>query len=101
MVEMLKDTVIRVAPISRSDAESMIEELKIYPLLNGARGRVKSDMNAIVDILTQLSSFTLSTELIVELEINPLMLLADGKGGCVAEAWISLSDASDKVTVTS
>ena len=101
MVEMLKDSAIRVAPISRSDAESMIEELKIYPLLNGARGRVKSDMNAIVDILTQLSSFTLSTELIVELEINPLMLLADGKGVCVADALISLSDASDKVTVTS
>ena len=100
MVEMLKDTVIRVAPISRSDAESMIEELKIYPLLNGARGRVKSDMNAIVDILTQLSNFTLSTELIVELEINPLMLLADGKGVCVADALILLSDDSDTVTVT-
>ena len=100
MVEMLADTVIRVAPITQTDAEGMIEELKIYPLLKGARGRVKSDLDAIADILTQLSNFTLSTELIVELEINPLMLLADGKGVCVADALISLSDNSDTVTVT-
>ena len=52
MVEMLKDTVIRVAPVSHSDAVGMIEELKIYPLLKGARGRVKSDLDAVADILT-------------------------------------------------
>ena len=100
MVEMLKDTVIRVAPVSHSDAVGMIEELKIYPLLKGARGRVKSDLDAVADILTKLSNFTLSTELIAELEINPLMLFAEGKGVCAADALISLSAAGDPFTAT-
>ena len=100
MVEMLKDTVIRVAPVSHSDAVGMIEELKIYPLLKGARGRVKSDLDAVADILTKLSNFTLSTGLIAELEINPLMLFAEGKGVCAADALISLSAAGDPFTAT-
>ena len=98
MVEMLKDTVIRVAPVSHSDAVGMIEELKIYPLLKGARGRVKSDLDAVAD--TKLSNFTLSTELIAELEINPLMLFAEGKGVCAADALISLSAAGDPFNAT-
>jgi len=92
MVEMIQDTVLRVAPISRSEALGMISKLKVYPLLVGARGRIKTDIDTIAKILTRLSSFMVSTTLISDLEINPLMVCKDGTTICAADALITLKN---------
>jgi len=92
MVEMLHDSVVRVAPITKSDAYNMIAELKTYPLLKGARGHPKCDIDAIADTLVRLSSFALAAERISELDINPLMVLSEGAGVCAADALIALQD---------
>ena len=92
MVEMLHDSVVRVAPITKSDAYNMIAELKTYPLLKGARGHPKCDIDAIADTLVRLSSFSLAAERVSELDINPLMVLSEGAGVCAADALIALQD---------
>ena len=98
MVEMLKDSVVRVAPITKSDAHTMITELKIFPLLGGERGYPKSDIDAVADILARLSNFSLATDLISELDINPLMVLPEGNGACAADALIVLQVEQEKFT---
>ena len=90
MVEMLKDAVVRVAPITKSDARTMIAELKTFPLLEGARGYPKFDIDVVADILTRLSDFSLATDLVSELDINPLMVLSEGNGARAADALIAL-----------
>ena len=79
-VEVMRDVVFRVCPITRKDAEEMVHELKAYPMLDGARGRKKVNQKALVSALVQVSKL-LQKENPAEFDINPLM--AD-ENGCVA-----------------
>lgn len=79
-VEVLKDVSFRVCPITREDAQEMIEELRSYPILAGARGRKPINMNALISTLVRVSEL-LQEENPAEFDINPLM--ADDNG-CTA-----------------
>ena len=79
-VEVMRDVVFRVCPITRKDAEEMICELRAYPILAGARGRKPVNTSAIANTLVKVSEL-LQKENPAEFDINPLM--ADEKG-CVA-----------------
>jgi acetyl-CoA synthetase (ADP-forming) len=83
-VEIMKDVVVSLAPVSRERALQMLDELRMSPLLKGARGRPPVDLDAIADALVRVSwlAADLGSKL-VDLEINPLIVRA-GKGGAVA-----------------
>ena len=53
-VEVLADVAFRICPITRLDAEEMLDELKGAPLLKGARGRPPASRSAIVDVLLKV-----------------------------------------------
>jgi acetate---CoA ligase (ADP-forming) len=79
--ELYKDTVVRLAPLSRKDAEEMIGELKSARLLSGFRGRPVADVEALIDAMLAFSSMvsSIGTSLL-EAEINPLFVLPRGDG---------------------
>ncbi len=77
-VEVLDDTTVRIAPVSRPEAESMIEDIESTPLLRGARGREPADEAAIVETIERLSQLVTDFPSIVELDINPLVATPDG-----------------------
>jgi acetyl-CoA synthetase (ADP-forming) len=83
-VEILKDVSVAIAPVSRGRALQMVDELRMSPLLKGARGRPLVDIDAIVDAVERISwlAHDLDTRL-VDLEINPLIVRTQG-GGAVA-----------------
>ena len=88
-VEILKDVALRVAPIGHADAMEMIEEIKGYKVLAGARGKAKMDIAAIADVLVKVSNMALELEdEVAELDINPLLVLPEGQGARVADALI-------------
>ena len=58
--ELYKDTAVRLAPLSRKDAEEMIGELKSAPLLSGFRGRPVADVEALIDAMLAFSSMVSS-----------------------------------------
>jgi acetyltransferase len=88
-VEILKDVSLRVAPITRQDALEMIKEIKGFNILAGARGRAKADIEAIANVLVKVSRMTLDLEdSIAELDINPLIVLPEGKGARAADALV-------------
>ena len=90
---MFKDTALRVAPINKSDAEEMIKETKGYRILQDFRGRPEADIDGIIDTLLKVSR--LATDLkdfISELDLNPLIVLDQGKGVKVADALVVLRD---------
>lgn len=91
-VEVFEDVALRVAPLSERDASEMIRETKGYKILAGARGRPKADVAAVESILLKLSQLSLDLEAYVsEIDINPLMVCAEGKGAKAVDALILLS----------
>lgn len=77
-VEVLKDVSFRIAPLSRSDATAMINEIKTVGLLKGARGEKPADMNAIVDGILGISAIVNDFPQIREIDINPLLVMHSG-----------------------
>ncbi|MDH5437547.1 MAG: acetate--CoA ligase family protein [Candidatus Bathyarchaeota archaeon] len=77
-VEVLKDVSFRIAPITRSDAQEMITEVKGYPILRGYRGQPPADINAIIEILLNTSRLVMDHPEIKELDLNPILVYEKG-----------------------
>jgi acyl-CoA synthetase (NDP forming) len=77
-VEILKDVSFRLAPITRSDAEEMIREIKAYKILEGARGMQASDQGTIAEILLATSKMLMDCPEIRELDMNPVLVYEEG-----------------------
>ena len=90
-VEVLKDISLRVAPLSTSDAEQMVKEIKGYQILQGVRGKKPSDIAAIVDVLLRISRLAQDCkDTITEIDINPLIVFDEGRGVKAADALVVL-----------
>ena len=89
-VEVLKDVVFRLAPIEGSEAARMIESVRTIKLLEGVRGEKPHDLNAIKESLQRLSQLITDFQEIEELDINPLIVLEEGKGARAIDIRISL-----------
>ncbi|MFY0634962.1 MAG: acetate--CoA ligase family protein [Vannielia sp.] len=77
--EVLKDTVMRPAPVARDEALEMIRSLKGFALLDGARGAEKADIGALAENIVALSAFAAAQGAALEgAEINPMIVLPDG-----------------------
>lgn len=91
-VELFKDVIFRLAPIGRNNARRMVRNIKSFPLLNGFRGKPKSDIESIHRHLVSLSDLVVDHPQIQELDINPLLVHKDGEGSTVADVRIILSE---------
>jgi len=79
--EVMKDVSFRLAPITRSEAQAMLRELRSFPILDGARGRPKADVEAVVDTLMRVSAMAVDLAgVLQEFDINPLFVLKQGEG---------------------
>jgi acetate---CoA ligase (ADP-forming) len=88
-VEVLKDVTLRIAPFGVEEARRMIREVKGFPLLDGARGRPKADVEALAQVLARLSVYAAARADDLEtLDINPFLVLPAGKGGMAVDALI-------------
>ena len=88
-VEVLKESSLRVAPITRSEAEEMILELKAATILKGIRGERPLDIKALVEKLLRLSQLMMDFPEIDGIDINPVKALE--KGAVAVDARILLS----------
>jgi len=77
-VEVLQDVSFRICPITRLDAEEMIDELKGAAVLKGARGRKAASRDAIVDVLLKIGGekglLMQHAAEIKEADVNPLIV---------------------------
>jgi len=77
-VEVLEDTVARLAPVSPTEALAMLDELRMAPLLRGVRGEAPVDRTALADIMCRFARLTVQVPALNEIEINPLVASATG-----------------------
>ncbi|MBN2112431.1 acetate--CoA ligase family protein [Candidatus Woesearchaeota archaeon] len=85
-VEVMKDVSFRIAPLTKDDCIEMIEEIKGYPILKGARGQASVNINALVKILMAVSSIGLKNKKITEIDLNPVIV--NEKSAVVVDARI-------------
>ena len=91
MVEVYNDVALRRCPITRSEAQAMIAEVKGARLLQGFRGRPAADLEALADTLVRVSYLAMHFEgHLAELDINPLMVLPSGQGVKAVDALVVL-----------
>jgi acetyltransferase len=83
-VEAIKDVVFRAVPVSRADAEEMLDEIKFKVMLDGVRGLPAVDKPAIVDLLVKISALAAAHPEITEIDLNPV--IAHGDGYTIADA---------------
>jgi len=92
-VEVLKDISLRVTPLSKSDAQNMVREIKGYPILKGIRGQAPADVDAVIDLLQKLSDLVEDfKEDIAEIDINPLLVFDEGRGVKALDALVVLKN---------
>jgi acyl-CoA synthetase (NDP forming) len=97
LVEVLRDVVFRVLPISRRSARHMVEEIRSARLLDGFRGNPPRDRKAIVNLLLAVSEIAEACPEIRELDLNPVLVHETGVS--IADARIILQPpASDTPT---
>ncbi|KRR27720.1 6-carboxyhexanoate--CoA ligase [Bradyrhizobium lablabi] len=77
--EIFQDTAVQMAPVSETQAMAMLTSLRAFAVLNGARGRRRADLEAAVQAIAALSRFAVAhAESVSEVDINPLLLKAEG-----------------------
>jgi acetate---CoA ligase (ADP-forming) len=89
-VEVFQDVTFRLAPIGRNEARRMVRQIKGYKLLQGFRGKPKGDIEFIEKCLVSLSHLAINHPEIIELDINPLLVHAEGKGATAADCRMIL-----------
>lgn len=87
-VEVLRDVTFRVVPVTRTDALEMLDEIKGRPLLEGARGRKRLDVETLADIIANVSRFVERNPAVISMDLNPFLLFPTG--ACVVDAKISV-----------
>jgi acetate---CoA ligase (ADP-forming) len=73
-VELLKDSVIALAPVDRNEALAMLQRLKGAAILRGFRGAEPVDMEKLAEVICRISELVADQRgVIAELDVNPLV----------------------------
>lgn len=86
--ELIGDAALGMHPLTDRDAAEMIGELRSAPALDGYRGAPAADKLAIKELLTRVSALVGALPQIAEMDLNPVKLLAPGRGARVVDCRI-------------
>jgi acetate---CoA ligase (ADP-forming) len=78
LVEVLKDVVFRSLPLTEADARSMLEEIRAKEILNGVRGALPTDKDALIKLMLGISDLCSAFPEIAELDLNPVLACPKG-----------------------
>jgi hypothetical protein len=76
--EVLADTVTLILPVSDVQVLQAMRGLRLWPLLDGYRGRARADMGAVAAIAAALGAAMIADQSLEEIEINPILVCAQG-----------------------
>ncbi len=95
LVELVADSHSLLLPVTRNDVRHAIDSLAVSKLINAYRGGVQGDIDALVDAVMSVAAYAEEHwSTLLELDVNPLMVLPVGKGAVAADALIVLRTSS-------
>ncbi len=89
--EAMKDAVVISAAAGPEEITSSISSLRGFAALSGSRGGEPSDVEALVDAVEKLGRLLIAAPEVLEIEVNPLLVLPSGGGIAVLDAVIAVS----------
>jgi acetyl-CoA synthetase len=90
LVELMRDSKPILLPVDRKRVLELLASLKCAPLFQGFRERPRADLDAAADAILAIAGFVEDDpRSIGELDVNPLLLLAEGRGVVAADALLS------------
>jgi acyl-CoA synthetase (NDP forming) len=66
--------VVRITPLTVADARDMVRSLRTFPLLDGYRGRPKTNVPALEEMLLRVSALVEAHTEVVEMDLNPVIV---------------------------
>ena len=90
LVELFKDTIPLLFPVSREDVSLALAKLKVFPIIKGFRNNPEGDIEAIINCVMSVVKLINEND-IIELDINPLLVLKRGNGVIAVDALIKLN----------
>ncbi len=76
-VEVFRDVIFKIAPVSDVEAAEMLSSIKAAPLISGIRGKKGLDKNMIIEILQRISQLVIEHPGIKEMDLNPIIAYKD------------------------
>lgn len=92
-VELTRDVAFELAPLTRGQANDLLERTAAGRLLAGYRGVPPADREAVVDTILRLAQIALDWPEIAEIEINPLIVRGVGEGATAVDVRARLLDS--------
>jgi acyl-CoA synthetase (NDP forming) len=91
--ELMQDACHRLLPVDAAGADAMLRGLKGFRLLDGYRGAPKADVAAAARAIAALGDAVLAGgDRLREVEVNPLLVLPQGKGAVAVDALVLLTE---------
>jgi len=91
VAEIVDDVILTSTPVTSQRAMALLQTLKLWPLLDGARGRPQLDADAVCDMISRLSWLAHDLrDSLLELDLNPVMVKRRGEGAVAVDARASL-----------
>jgi acetate---CoA ligase (ADP-forming) len=87
-VEITRDTVFKLSPVTTVDVQEMFSSLKAAPIINSARGKKGLDKKGVTEIIQRISQLVTEVPEIQELDLNPVIVYEDHV--CVVDARMIL-----------
>jgi len=95
-VELVRDVVFRLNPLTSHDIDSMIRSVRAAKLLDGYRGSPPADIEALRDLLARVSQIITDMPELLEMDLNPVKILSPGRGCVVVDARIRLGNVAPR-----
>lgn len=90
--EVMGDLSRRLVPVDRDLAREMLGELRIWPLLEGHRGRPGVDVEALIDVMVAVSALAIEDPRIIELDLNPVLVAGPGEGAVCVDVRVVVDE---------
>jgi len=90
-LELLRDITFRITPASDRDAADMLSSLRAAKVLDGIRGAPPADREALVLLIQRVSALVEAFPELLELDLNPVKVLARGEGVIAVDARMRLA----------
>ena len=91
-MELVRDTQVRITPLARADAASMVRSLVTYPLLDGYRGAPTVDVASLEDLLVRVAAMADAHREIADIDLNPVIV--HPHGAVIVDARIRIEAVS-------
>jgi len=81
LTEVIRDSALRILPVTKDDVEEMLNETRLGQLIEGVRGEKPGNRSALVETILRITDATQTWQGDFELDVNPVTITAEG-------AWV-------------